>query len=115
MEPRLTHSGAVKYRPQTTPDTERSSVDDGKADMVGGTDATCQADEAGGEGVAQPDAYPRLPPRQTVHDHGGADHPRVDVEGVGDPEADEVPGPPLAALGLDGFEIIVRQLEQIRK
>ena len=56
MEPRLTHSGAVKYRPQTTPDTERSSVDDGKADMVGGTDATCQADEAGGEGVAQPDA-----------------------------------------------------------
>lgn len=75
--------------------------------MVGGADAAGQAHEGAGDGVADPDAEPRLPPREAGRDHGGGDHPGVDVEAVGDPEADEVPGGPLAAGWLDGLEVVV--------
>lgn len=105
-----THCSAVKDRPQAAPDTERRAARNGEPDMVGGTNATGQADEAAGDGIADPNAEPRLPPRQAADDHGRRDHPGVDVERVGDPEANEVPGSPLAPLGLDGLEVVVRQL-----
>lgn len=79
--------------------------------MVRGADPTREADEARGDGVADPDAEPRLPPRQARDDHGARDHPGVYVERVSDPEAHEVPGPPLAALGLDGLEVEVGEHE----
>ena len=78
--------------------------------MVHGANPPRQADEARRDGVARPHAQPALPPRETAHDHGRADHPRVDVERVGDPEADKVPGAPLAARGIDGDEVGVDEL-----
>ena len=81
--------------------------------MVGGADATGQADEASGNGVAEPNTQPRLPPGETTNDHGRRDHPGVDVERVGDPEGDEVPRTPLPALGLHRLEIMVRQLCEV--
>ena len=78
--------------------------------MVGRANATSEADECASNEVADPDAQPRLPPRQAGDDHGRRDHPRVDVERVGDPEPDKVPRAPLAPLRLDGFEIMVREL-----
>lgn len=106
----LTHSGAIENRPETTPNSKGGPIHHRESDVVDGADATGRADEATGDRVSDPDAYPRLPPRQAIDDHRGADHPRVDVERVGDPEADEIPRAPLASLRLDGFEIIVRQL-----
>ena len=78
--------------------------------MVGGADAAGQADETAGDGVADPDAEPRLPPREPADDHGRRDHPRVYVERVGDPEADKVPGAPFPALDVDGYEVVVGEL-----
>jgi hypothetical protein len=45
-----------------------------------------------------------------THYAGGANHPRVDVERVGDPEADEIPWSPLPPGRFDGFQVMVRQL-----
>lgn len=107
---RRTHGSSVKHGPQASPDAKRRPTDDGETDVVGRADPTRQADEAARDGVADPDAEPRLPPRQAADDHGRRDHPCVDVERVGDPEGDKVPGTPLAALGLDRLQIVVRQL-----
>ena len=105
-----THRCTVEHGPKTTPDAKRGSGDDGETNVVRGTNATRQADEAGRDRVADPDAKPRLPPRQATNDHGRRNHPRVDVERVGDPEGDKVPGTPLTAGGLHGLEVMVRQL-----
>lgn len=50
-----------------------------------------QAHKRSGNGIADPDAEPGLPPRQTSSDHGGGNHPSIDVETVSDPEEDKVP------------------------
>ena len=78
--------------------------------MIHGTNATGQDDEATGDEVAEPDAKPRLPPRETLNNHGRGNHPRVHVESVGDPEAHKVPWSPLTALFFDGFQIVVCEL-----
>lgn len=80
--------------------------------MVHGANATSCADEATSNGIADPDAEPRLPPRQPIDDHATGDHPCVDVEGISNPEADEVPRTPLSTSGLDGLEIVVGQLHK---
>lgn len=73
--------------------------------MVRGTDAAGQADEKASDSVANPHTQPALPPRQATDaratDHGRGDHPGVDIERVGDPEADEIPSTPLPALWFD--------------
>lgn len=79
--------------------------------MIHRTDPTSEADEARSDCVADPDAEPGLPPRQAGDDHRAGDHPGVDVERVGDPEAHEVPGAPLPALWLDGLEVVVGEHE----
>lgn len=109
--PDARHGGPVEDGPQAAPDAKGGPVDDGEADVVGGADAAGGDDEAAGDGIADPDAQPRLPPREAGGDHGRADHPGVDVEGVGDPEADEVPRLPLPALRLDGLEVVVGEHE----
>jgi len=58
-----------------------------------------------------PDTEPGLPPSKAVGHGCGGDHPGVDVDAVGQPEADKIPGLPLAALGLDGLEVIVCEQE----
>lgn len=105
------HRSPVENRPQRTPYTKGGTVNNRKTNVIHGTNPTREADEARGDGVADPDAEPGLPPRQAGDDHGAGDHPGVDVEGVGDPEADEVPGAPLPALWLDGLEIVVGEHE----
>lgn len=73
--------------------------------MVHGTDAAGQADEKASDSVTNPDTQPTLPPRQATDasatDHGRSDHPGVDIERVGNPEADEIPSAPLPALWFD--------------
>lgn len=82
--------------------------------MIHRPDPPRKTDEARRNGIPGPHAKPRLPPRQAGRDHGVGNHPRVEVERVGDPEADKVPGPPLAAGGLDGLEVAVHKLGGIR-
>ena len=79
--------------------------------MVYSTDPTSEDDEERSDGVADPDTDPCLPPTQTDLERGGCNHPCVDVEAVGDPESDKVDVSPLAALRLDGFQIMVGQEE----
>jgi len=74
--------------------------------MVRRPDPSRQADEARSNSIPNPDTQPTLPPAQTIEDVGGRDHPCVDVEGVGDPEGDEVGPGPLSSLGLDGLEVL---------
>ncbi len=45
--------------------------------MIDGTNATGQTDKAGSEEVADPNAYPRLPPGQAINNHRGGYHPCV--------------------------------------
>lgn len=78
--------------------------------MVDGADATADDDEDGRDGVAYPDAQPRLPPREATGNHGRGNHPCADVDTVGDPEADIVPGAPKPALLLDRFQIEIVEL-----
>lgn len=53
-----------------------------------------------------------MPPSQAwVYDAGGGDHPRVDVEGVSDPETDKVPRLPLPSRRFNWLEIKVGQEE----
>ena len=47
------HGGSIENGPQGTPDTERCAIDDGKGDVVYGTDTTGEADEACRDGVAK--------------------------------------------------------------
>lgn len=105
-----THGSTIEDGPQGAPNTERRTADDGETNVVDGTDATSQGDEETGNRIADPDTEPCLPPGEAVDDHGGGNHPRVDVEGVGDPETDEVPGTPLAALLFDGLQVMVGEL-----
>lgn len=56
--------------------------------MINSTNSTRHTDEDGGDEIADPDTEPGMPPRQpTTSDHGGGDHPSIDIEGIGDPEA----------------------------
>lgn len=93
--PDTCHCRPVKYRPEPAPDPERSTTGDWKSNVISGTNTSCCHNECTCNGVANPDADPRLPPRQTGNDTGGCNHPCVDVEGIGYPEADIIPGPPL--------------------
>lgn len=105
------HCCPVENRPQRTPDTKGGTVNNRETNVIHRTDPTSEADEARSDCVADPDAEPGLPPRQAGDDHGAGDHPGVDVERVGDPEAHEVPGAPLPALWLDGLEVVVCEHE----
>lgn len=58
--------------------------------MIGCADTTGHADKASGDTVADPNAYPCLPPGKSIENASRGDHPGVDVEGVGDPEGNEV-------------------------
>lgn len=56
--------------------------------MINSTNPTGHTDEDGGDEISDPDAEPGMPPRQpTTGDHGGCNHPSIDIEGIGDPEA----------------------------
>lgn len=72
--PDACHDGAVEDGPQRAPDTERSSAHNRETNVILGTNAASHADEAGGNGVANPDAQPGLPPAQATifgaHNHG---------------------------------------------
>lgn len=106
----LTHDSPVKHWPQTSPDSERGSGHDRKPNVILCANAARQANKEARNRITKPDTNPRLPPRQTAHDHSTADHPGVDVERIGNPETDKVPRTPLASFGLNRFEIVVRQL-----
>lgn len=80
--------------------------------MVHGTDTSIHGDENTSDAIADPDTQPCLPPREASNNHGRRDHPSVDVEGIGDPEADKVPGAPLTAFLLDRFQIVVGELHK---
>lgn len=74
--------------------------------MILGSNPSCKADKARSNGIADPNTYPALPPAQTIEDVGGRDHPCIDVEGVGDPEGNEVGPRPLSSLGFDGLKVL---------
>lgn len=78
--------------------------------MIHRANSPRKTNEARSNGIPGPNTQPRLPPRQAGRDHGVCNHPRVEVERVGDPEADEVPRAPLAAGGLDWLEVVVHEL-----
>lgn len=61
--PDTSHGCTVEDGPKCSPDPEGGAVDDGERDVVGSTDAASHANEARSDGVAEPDTYPRLPPR----------------------------------------------------
>lgn len=93
--PDTSHCRPVKNRPKPTPDTERGTTCHWESDVISSTNTSCCNNERTRNRVADPDANPRLPPRESSHNTGGGDHPCVDVEGVGNPEADIIPGTPL--------------------
>lgn len=51
------------------PDAKTGTAHDGEADVVDGADAATEADEATRDGITDPDAQPRLPPREAVDNH----------------------------------------------
>lgn len=107
---RPTHCGTIEDWPCAAPDTKRGAAKGREAEVVDGADATADDNEDGRDGVSYPDAQPRLPPRETAGNHGRGNHPRANVDAVGDPEADIVPGSPEPALLLDRFQIEIVEL-----
>lgn len=78
--PDASHGSTVEDWPESTPDAKGRPTDDGEGNMVHGTNATGNADEASGDEIADPDAEPCLPPTSSSDDWRGGDHPGVDVE-----------------------------------
>lgn len=77
----------VEDRPQRTPDPEGGPSDDRKRNMINGTDPTRHADEDSGDEISNPHAQPSVPPSQpAARDHGGGNHPSIDIEGISNPE-----------------------------
>lgn len=107
--PDASHDGSIEYGPKSAPDTERRTTDNRKSNVVHGTDATSRGDEATRDCIADPYAYPCLPPTKTVRNHRCCDHPGIDIEAISDPEADIVPGTPLTSLWFYWLEVVVRQ------
>lgn len=69
---------------------------------------TCVGDEEGRyDAVSYPHADPCLPPAKATCDHGGDDHPCVDVEAVCDPECYKVPVLPCALVRLDREQVVI--------
>lgn len=124
----------VEDRPEGTPDSKRRSSYHRERDMVYRTNSTSQTNEDGSDEVADPHAEPGVPPCQAAPgNHGGSNHPGVDVERVSDPEAwtrwlaigflktgtssspkvhtDEIPRSPLPSLRFDGLQIMVGEHE----
>lgn len=64
------HHGTVQDRPQRAPDTERSTVDHRERNVIHCADATRQHDEETGDGIADPDANPCLPPGEAEFERG---------------------------------------------
>ena len=99
--------------------------------MIDRTNATGQADKGGGDKVADPHTEPRMPPRKAITgNHGGSDHPSINVERVGNPESwwmseqvehswkilgvistNIVPRTPLSSFRFNRFQIVVREHE----
>lgn len=99
--------------------------------MVRGSDATRQDDEESGYRIADPDTDPCLPPGKANFERGClvwtsvvldptksnsqaasyCDHPRVDVERVGDPEGHKVDVLPFPTLWFNWLQVMVGQEE----
>jgi hypothetical protein len=76
--------------------------------VIDGTDSTGRTNEASRDAITKPDTYPGLPPREpTTHNHGGGNHPGINIETVCNPETDKVPGTPLSPLGFNGLQIMI--------
>lgn len=69
--------------------------------MIRSPETGGDADEAAGNRVPDPHTQPALPPRQSASYSSRRYHPGVDVEGIGNPEPDEIPWTPLATLKFD--------------
>lgn len=79
--PYHSHRRSVDNRPEGTPDAKGGTIGHGKGDAVNGTHTAHKTDEQGGDGIANPDTQPGLPPRKTVDNHRRGDHPRVLTSG----------------------------------
>lgn len=78
--------------------------------MIGGANVCSGEDEDSCNRVADPDAKPGLPPGEANNDARRGNHPCVDIERVGNPEADIIPGTPLPAGGFNWRLVMLRVL-----
>lgn len=56
--PNTCHSCSVEDGPETSPDSKGAASDDRERNVIGGTDATSEDDEACCDGVSEPDTNP---------------------------------------------------------
>jgi len=69
--PDTSHNATIQDRPQRSPDTERSAINNREGDMIHSTHSARGNDETGSDSVAGPDTEPCFPPGETRNYAGG--------------------------------------------
>lgn len=108
--PDARHHHTVENGPDGKENAKRRSHRDGERNVVDHTNSGGNRHKDSTQGVSEPHRKPRLPPRHAVLHSGGRNHPRVDVERVGNPEKHIVVPRPLSSRRLDGPQVIVEQV-----